>query len=429
MDLLISPESRLLSRILFRPKELNELETKGFLPSTLSLPYARAFEEIVRFKRDHSDMPSAQHLLELSPDIKVLEKCPSKRATVYWEKIYRRKWRSEIAGVLATVDEMLPEDTPDEALPLEAITEKATEFFGDLASKYSIDSGRPALLSDLIDVLGKEYKAIERGDTIGVPIPFEFLAAELIAWKNGRIYVVAGRPKTGKSWFALICAKYAMERGLKVLFVSLEMTQEELAKRLVCLLGDISYNRVVKGKLSPVERSRYMLYLKELEAGKIGRMIKLVGPGQAKTPEAIYSISRVFDAKMVFVDAFYNMDAAGEKSYEQMRDLMKRYRRISIPSNIPWMLLTQFNRNVRGRGSAHLDNLAFGDAIGMDANGMVYLVRDSYLKKARQVDMLLGEAREADDLKAFRHNWNFVTMDYSAVGAVEYGEDNSNKVV
>jgi len=62
----------------------------------------------------------------------------------------------------------------------------------------------------------------------------------------------------------------------------------------------------------------------------------------------------------------------------------------------------------------------------MDANGMIYLVRDAYLKKARQVDIILGEAREADDVRAFRYNWNFITMDFSKVGAVEYGADDSS---
>jgi hypothetical protein len=59
----------------------------------------------------------------------------------------------------------------------------------------------------------------------------------------------------------------------------------------------------------------------------------------------------------------------------------------------------------------------------MDANALMYVVRGNYLKKARQVDLVLGEAREADDAVAFRHYWNFIEMDWSPVGAVTYGSD------
>ena len=428
MDLLISPECRLISRVLYKPKELDELEMRGFDPEVLPLPYAVAFGEIIRVRQAHNDMPSAAHLTKISPDVQILKKCPAKKATVYWEQVYRTRWRGEMLGRLLQLNELLPNDVPVEALNLDLITDKATEIFSELSAKYAFDSGRPALLSDLVCLVKREYEQLEAGEAVGVPIPFEFLQAELIGWKIGRIYVVAGRPKTGKSWFALICASYAMTKDSRVLFVSLEMTQEELSKRMACLLGGISYNRVVKGKLDEKERKKYFAMLQEIQEGEIGKMIKIVGPGQAKTPEAIASMAKMFNAGLVVVDAFYHgMEGQkGDQGWEQVRSLMRRYRSVSLLSSAAWMLTTQFNRQQRGRGSATLQNLAFGDAIGMDANGMVYLVRDNYLKKARQVDIILGEAREADDIKAFRYNWNFVTMDYTVVGAIEFGEDNSN---
>jgi len=426
MDLLISPESQLITRVLFKPKELDDLETKGFDPEVLPLPYAVAFEEITRVRGKHGDMPSAKHLLKLAPDIQIHRKCPSKTASLYWEQIYRSRWRHELRGAIVSIDEMLPASVPDEALSLDAITDQAAEIFSSVGAKFSFDQGRPVVLGEMADTLRKEYEKLERGEAVGIPIPFEFLQIELVGWKIGRVYVVAGRPKTGKSWFALICGKHAIMEGHKVLFVSFEMTQEELAKRMACLVGGISYNLVVKGKLSKKDRKKYFALLEDLKSGVLGQRIKIVGPGQAKTPEAIAAMGKSFGATMIVVDAFYRMDKQDdEKGWEQIQRLMRRYGRCAVSSPAAWMLTTQFNRAQRGRGSAHLGNLAFGDAIGQEANGMVYLVRDVKLKKSRQVDLILGEAREADDIRAFRYNWNFITMDYSVVGAVEYGGDDS----
>ena len=428
MDLLISPESRLISRVLYRPKELDDLELRGFDPEVLPLPYAVAFAEIIRVRQKHNEMPSVPHLQKVSPGVQILDKCPAKKATLYWDQVYRSRWRGELTGRLIQLNQLLPSDTPAEALKLDLITEKATEIFSEMSAKYAFDSGRPATLNELVSLVRRDYEKLEAGEAVGVPIPFEFLQAELVGWKVGRIYVVAGRPKTGKSWFALICAAHAMVKGTKVLFVSLEMTQEELSKRMACLLGGISYNRVVKGKLDAKERKKYFAVLKDIQEGEIGKMIKIVGPGQAKTPEAIGALAKTFGAALVVVDAFYHgmEHQKGDQGWEQIRSLMRRYRSVSLTSSAAWMLTTQFNRQQKGRGSATLQNLAFGDAIGMDANGMVYLVRDSYLKSARQVDIILGEAREADDIQAFRYNWNFITMDYSLVGVVQFGEDGSN---
>jgi len=428
MDLLMNPEAQLISRILYCPREFDDLEVGGFDPDILSLPYATAFKEIARIRFAHGDTPSAKHLLKISPNIQIMKSKPAKKATLYWEQIYRRRWRAELLGSLLKIKSAMPDDIPDEALQLPAITEGAAELMAGLGSKYSFDAGRPALLGEMMGTLRKEYAALEKGESIGVQIPFEFLQVELVGWKKGRIYIVAGRPKTGKSWFALICAAHAVVTKTKVLFVSLEMTQEELSKRMACLFGSISYNRVVKGKLEAKEKKEYFAWLDKLEKDDLGRFIKIVGPGQAKTPETIAALAKGFGAGMVVVDAFYHgvIEGTGEKGWEQIRELMRRYRKVSLQSSSTWMLTTQFNRQQRGRGSAHLGNLAFGDAIGMDANGMIYLVRDAYLKKARQVDIILGEAREADDVRAFRYNWNFITMDFSKVGAVEYGADDSS---
>jgi hypothetical protein len=182
----------------------------------------------------------------------------------------------------------------------------------------------------------------------------------------------------------------------------------------------------MKKTLSPEERTKYLSLLRSIKSGSIGQYIQLVGPGVAKTPEAVDALSRTFGANMVVVDAFYVMESRNEAAeyWERTLDLVRRYRRLSLSSSAAWMLVTQFNRSGgKGRASARLDMLAFSDAIGQDANAMIYVVRPMRLKKARQVDLVLGEAREADDTVAFRHFWDFRDMKWGPVAAVEYGQD------
>jgi hypothetical protein len=200
----------------------------------------------------------------------------------------------------------------------------------------------------------------------------------------------------------------------------------EIARRLACIIGPVSYNRCVKRTMKPKEKDKYYRLLKSLKKGKLGERLQIVGPGVVKGPETVGTLSKSFGSHLTVVDAFYNMDSGqsdSAKEWEKILSLVRKYRRISLPSEAAWMLVTQFNRGGRSRRGANLDNLAGSDALGMDANALMYVVRGNYLKKARQVDLVLGEAREADDAVAFRHYWNFIEMDWSPVGAVTYGSD------
>jgi replicative DNA helicase len=357
--------------------------------------------------------------------IEIRRSCPKRNAVVYWDTIRWWLWRNDLVGAVQEVGEMFPDDIKDsdQSLDLAAITQAGLTRFSEVSAKYASDTERPVLLGEAVDDLVREQE--ESDSILAIPIPFEFIQEEIRGFKAGQLYIVAGRPKTGKTWFALICAAHAIMKGYKVLLTSLEMRALEIARRLACIIGPVSYNRCVKRTMRPKEKDKYYRLLKSLKKGKLGERLQIVGPGVAKGPETVGTLHKAFGAHLVVVDAFYNMQSGGDqdKEWEKVLKLVRKYRRISLPSEAAWMLVTQFNRGGRSRRGANLDNLAGTDALGMDANALMYVVRSNYLKKARQVDLVLGEAREADDAVAFRHYWNFIEMDWSPVGAVEYGSD------
>jgi replicative DNA helicase len=418
-----SIESNLLTRVAWRPDELRAIELRGFEPDALSVPYATAFKMATRYMAEHGEFPSATVLVSRVKGIKIGKSCPKRRATAYWDTIRWWRWRNDLVGTIQEVSEMFPDDMKDEdqSLDLAAITQAGLSKWSEVSAKYASESERPVLLSEAVDDLFREQE--ESDSILAIPIPFEFIQEEIRGFKAGQLYVVAGRPKTGKTWFALICAAYAIMKGYRVLLTSLEMRAVEIARRLACIIGKISYNRVVKKTMSAKEKKKYYALLKDLKKGRLGNLVQIVGPGVAKGPETVGTLHKAFGAHLVVVDAFYNMQSDGDKEWERVLALMRKYRRVSLPSEAAWMLVTQFNRGGKSRRGANLDNLGFSDAIGQDANALMYVVRSNYLKKARQVDLILGEAREADDAVAFRHYWNFVEMNWDPVGAVTYGAD------
>ena len=424
-----SNESKLLTRVLFNSGELRDLEKHAFNPNLLPPDYAQAFQEVARFYTEHGEIPKAKDLLSKVPTVEILKEEPSQKATVYWEAIFYDRFRIALVSAIQQAARMFPEqiDPNVRALKLSEITSATIDLFSEVAAKFMGDSGRPKLIGELMDELEKEYNSKEKQYAKSIPIPFEFLQEEMRGWKPGDLYVVAGRPKSGKTWFALISAVEAVKHGDKVLMVSLEMKQTEMARRFACILSRISYNRTCKKTLTPPEKAKYLATLRALKTGDLSRQILLVGPGTVKTPEAIGSMAANFGADFVIVDSFYTMESKGEEYWQQVQSLVRKYRRISAEPTRAWMLVTQLNRSAKGRKTTSVDTLGMSDAIGQDANAIIYLVRGKNLRKARQVDIILGEAREAEDVQAFRHNWNFVDMKWNAVGAVDFSRDDSDQ--
>lgn len=424
-----SNEAKLLTRVLFRPEELRDLEKRAFNPDLLPPDYAQAFQEVARFMTEHGEIPKAKDVLSKAPTVEILHDEPKQKATVYWETIFYDRWRVALVSAIQGSARMFPEriDTDNHSLNLSEITSATIDLFSDVASKFMGDKGRPKHIGELMDELEKEYDSKEKQYSKSIPIPFEFLQEEMRGWKPGDLYVVAGRPKSGKTWFALISAVEAFKHGDKVLMVSLEMKQSEMARRFACILSRISYNRTVKKTLTPEEKKKYIDTLRALKTGDISRQVLLVGPGTVKTPEAIGSMAANFGADLVIVDAFYTMESKGEEYWQQVQALVRKYRRISAEPTRAWILVTQLNRSAKGRKTASVDTLGMSDAIGQDANAIIYLIRGKNLRKARQVDIILGEAREAEDVQAFRHNWNFVDMKWNAVGAIDFSRDDDGQ--
>lgn len=115
-------------------------------------------------------------------------------------------------------------------------------------SAGTLDDGASDLLDDL------DNPDDMRGPTTGLKV----LDDRLNGYKRGCLYVLAGRPGMGKSAVALSSLRRTAQAGHGVAFFSLEMSQQELAARIVSdILFDRErnpiapfYGRIISGNVS-----------------------------------------------------------------------------------------------------------------------------------------------------------------------------------
>src|SRR5438445_4816045 len=117
-------------------------------------------------------------------------------------------------------------------------------------------------LSKLYDLLGPAMERIslqmESGQgVVGVPSGFHDLDRMTGGFKDSDLIIVAGRPKMGKTSFALNVGLHAaLERKKSIAIFSLEMSKEQLTERLLTEQAQIDAQRLHRGLLSEAEFDR-----------------------------------------------------------------------------------------------------------------------------------------------------------------------------
>lgn len=86
-------------------------------------------------------------------------------------------------------------------------------------------------LGEVIDEI--EWREQNKGQLLGQKTGFNELDYTLDGFQDGRVYVIAGRPGSGKSAFGLAICEGLTENGKPWFYFSLEMTGKSLAKRMV----------------------------------------------------------------------------------------------------------------------------------------------------------------------------------------------------
>jgi replicative DNA helicase len=133
--------------------------------------------------------------------------------------------------------------------PVAQVLDDATRVMGDLLAPWDEGSG---LIADLCaaEVLAARERAAGTREERVIHTGIERLDGLLGGIRPGQLVLVAARPGVGKTSLAMqVSAHAAITQGRRVLFVSLEMSREELAARLLAQRAGISVHRIKAGKL------------------------------------------------------------------------------------------------------------------------------------------------------------------------------------
>lgn len=244
---------------------------------------------------------------------------------------------------------------------------------------------------DFIDDSNKRY---EYYHTTVSRIPFDLFYFNKIT-NNGlpakTLTVFLAGVNIGKTQLMAHCAANNLRSGYNVLYITLEMAEEEIAKRIDANLLNVEMDNL--DKLSKKDYDRKIENLKTTCKGKL--LIKEYPTSQAHTGHFRHlvnelKIKKKFAPDIIYID-YINICASSRikrgqaNSYEYIKAIAEELRGLAVEMEVPVVTATQLNRT--GFKSSDIDITDTAESFGLPATAdlMIGLISTDELEEAGQI--------------------------------------------
>ena len=228
-----------------------------------------------------------------------------------------------------------------------------------------------------------EQRWLQGEDTLtGVTSGWRDLDGITLGFQPGNLVLLAARPSVGKSAFALNLTLRVAEQLGPVLFFSMEMSEIEIADRILALESKVPLYKIRSAKLQEAE----MVALSEA-AKKVQSLPVRINDKAALPVQTICSLARQYkrehpDLCLVVVDYLQLATATNvarkEGRTREVSEISARLKQLARDLGTPILALSQLSRDIEKRGKAampQLSDLRESGSLEQDADMVLFLCR------------------------------------------------------
>jgi replicative DNA helicase len=206
--------------------------------------------------------------------------------------------------------------------------------------------------------------------------------------RPGQLVVLAARPSMGKSALAINIAEHvAINEKKPVIVFSLEMSNEELATRVLSSVARVPAKELVSGQLADSSWPRVIEALEKVKDAPL-KTDDAAGVTVSEIRSRARRFTREFKNKvsLVIVDHIHIVAEAGnsnDNKAARMGDISSALKIMAKELGCPVIALAQLNRKVEERVDKRplMSDLRESGAIEQDADIIAFLYRDEYYTK------------------------------------------------
>lgn len=220
----------------------------------------------------------------------------------------------------------------------------------------------------------------------GVPSGFTALDRVTAGWQRSDLIILAARPAMGKTAFSLTALRNAaVDFNQPAAIFSLEMSELQLANRLISSEAELESDKIKRGNLAEYEWQQ--LYQK---TSKISEAPIFIDDTPALSVLELRAKCRRLkaqhDIQLVVVDYLQLMTAGTGKNSpgnreQEIATISRSLKGIAKELNVPVIALSQLSRAVETRGGdkrPQLSDLRESGSIEQDADMVLFLYRPEY---------------------------------------------------
>ena len=248
------------------------------------------------------------------------------------------------------------------------------------------------------------FNAQNGGNLTGKQTGWRFLDKYIGGYNEGDLIVVAGRPGMGKTAIALTLTKEFAQIGGKALFISLEMSNEQLAKRYISLIGDIANWKIRNGQLRENEilqvcdianNQTIEFFIDDDVDSRIGQI-----KAKAKLHKSTKGLN------LLVIDYIQLIKGTKTNREQEIAEISRTLKLLAKELKITVMILAQLSRKSEERADKRpmLSDLRESGAIEQDADIVIFPFRPMYYEQEKP------EMEEAELIIAKNRNGECVTI-------------------
>jgi len=236
----------------------------------------------------------------------------------------------------------------------------------------------------------------------GVDTGFVKLNEMTLGLQRKDLVILAARPSMGKTSLGLnVCLHAALRGGLKVAVFSLEMSREQLVRRMLASEARVDQKRIASAYTSKADRQKLRMAAEALEQVSMWiddtastTVLELAAKARRCKQE------RGLD--LVMVDYLQLM--GGGSSYssrnEEVSAISRSLKAVAKELDVPMLVLSQLSRQPERRGGDHrpqLSDLRESGSIEQDADVVLFIIRpivyDPETPEPRRAQLIIAKQR------------------------------------
>lgn len=229
-----------------------------------------------------------------------------------------------------------------------------------------------------------ERAAKQKGHITGLETGFRDLDYKTAGLQKSDLILIAARPAMGKTAFVLNLTEYiALHSESTIAMFSLEMSKEQLVKRMLSMNSHVDSQKIRTGNLEDEDWDRLVGSVR-----RIGNSHLVIDDTSGITASELRSKCRKLKIEqgldLVIIDYLQLMSGGrsrrNENRQQEISEISRSLKVMARELNVPVIALSQLSRAVEQRPDKKpmLSDLRESGAIEQDADMVMFLYRDEY---------------------------------------------------